>query len=101
MKLRIYDMQHYIYLGQWFPKSAPRTTGGPRDFPRWSANPNINQYFVLRGPPNFCKWSANQKSLGTTDLGSSTGLGNVRPTGHIQPTKHLNVAHEIYLKFHK
>ncbi len=26
-------------LKQWFPKSAPRTTNGPRGYLEWSANP--------------------------------------------------------------
>ncbi len=53
---------------QWFPKSAPRTTGGPRDKLKWSAYPNINQYFVLRGALKYFKWSAHKKSLGTTEI---------------------------------
>jgi hypothetical protein len=53
---------------QWLPKSAPRTTGGPRDWLKWSANPYINRYFVLRGPPIFFKCSTNQKSLETTGV---------------------------------
>jgi hypothetical protein len=54
-------------LRQGFPKSAPRTTGGPRDELKWPANPYTNQYFVLRGALEYFKWSALQKSLGTTD----------------------------------
>jgi hypothetical protein len=29
----------YEFLVQWFPKSAQRTTGGPQDELKWSANP--------------------------------------------------------------
>ncbi len=43
---------------------------------KWSANPYIIQYFVLRGPPNFSKWSSNQKSLGTTGLECRAQSGN-------------------------
>ncbi len=37
---------------------------------KWSANPYRNQYFVLRGALKYFNWSANQKSLGTTGLGT-------------------------------
>ncbi len=57
-----------IGLHQWFPKSAPRTTSGPQDELKWSANPFSNQYFVLRGSLYYFKWSAHRKSLGTTGL---------------------------------
>jgi len=63
-----------VWIGQWFPKSAPRTTGGPRDYLKWSSKPYINQHFVLDGPPNFSKWSANRKSLGTTGIGPKVVL---------------------------
>jgi len=45
-----------------------RATGGPRDWLKWSENPFIYQYFVLRGPPKDYKWSTHRKSLGTTRL---------------------------------
>ena len=55
---------------QWFPKSVPRTTGGPRNLLKWSANPYKNQYFVLCGALKYFKWFAYQKSLGTIVLDS-------------------------------
>jgi len=65
-------------LHQWFPKSAPWTTSGPRDWLKWSANPCRNQYFVLRGPPNDSKGSAHQKSLGTTVLHHTPDMSIMR-----------------------
>jgi hypothetical protein len=54
---------------QWFPKSALRTTGGPRDELKWSTNLYANQYFMLRGALKYIiKLSALQKSLWTTDV---------------------------------
>ncbi len=53
-------------LEQRFPKSAPRTTGGPRDQLKWSSNPYTNKYFALWGALKYFKWSAKQKSSGTT-----------------------------------
>jgi hypothetical protein len=58
----------YIYIVQWYSKSAPWTTIGPQKKLEWSANPNLYLYFVLHRPPNYSKWSAQQKSLGTTDI---------------------------------
>ena len=57
-----------LLLGQWFPKSAPRITSGPRDLLKWSAISNTTRFFVLRGLLKFLKWFAHWKSLGTTVL---------------------------------
>ncbi len=35
-------------LVQCFPKSSPKTTGGPLDQLKWSANPYTNQNCVLK-----------------------------------------------------
>ena len=43
-------------------KSAPRTTGGPRDQLKQSAIHYINQYFVFRGPQNYSKWTVRRKN---------------------------------------
>jgi len=44
---------HRLPLEQWFPKSAPRTTGGPRDWLKWSANPYKRSIFCALRTTKF------------------------------------------------
>ena len=42
-----------ITSSKWLKKPAPRTTSGPRDLLKWSANCNTNWYLVLRALIKF------------------------------------------------
>jgi len=65
--------------------SADHWYGGPRDWLKWSANPNTNQYFVLRWPQNYPNWSSHRKSLATMDVTELNTKGCQLATKHDPP----------------